>query len=212
VILENTHNRCGGVILSPEYTRQVADLARAHHLKFHLDGARLFNAAVGLGVPVTDLTGPVDSVTFCLSKALCAPVGSVLCGSREFIHAAHRLRKQLGGGMRQAGVLAAAGVVALECMVERLAEDHRRAKRLAEGLQNTRGMHLSFGLPQTNMVFASLDDDVQKNTRDVVEGLKREGVLVGATGSRRFRMVTHYWVSDEAVDATLAAFERILAS
>ncbi len=126
VCLENTHNRCGGVALSPEYTRQVAELARQHNLSLHLDGARLFNAAVAQGVRAKELAGPADSVSICLSKGLSAPVGSVLCGSKEFIQRALRIRKQLGGGMRQAGILAAAGIVALETMVERLADDHRR--------------------------------------------------------------------------------------
>ena len=133
ICLENTHNRCGGVALSPEYTRQVGELARQHDLSLHLDGARLFNAAVVQGVNAKELAGPADSVSICLSKGLSAPVGSVLCGSKEFIQRALRIRKQLGGGMRQAGILAAAGIVALETMVERLAEDHRRAARLAEG-------------------------------------------------------------------------------
>ncbi|HEY9089818.1 MAG TPA: low-specificity L-threonine aldolase, partial [Anaerolineaceae bacterium] len=127
LILENTQNRCGGTVLTPEYTRQAVDLAHAHGLSVHIDGARIFNAAVALGVPVSQVVAGADSVTFCLSKGLCAPVGSVLCGSREFINRTVRIRKQLGGGMRQAGILAAAGIIALEQMVDRLAEDHRRA-------------------------------------------------------------------------------------
>jgi threonine aldolase len=123
IALENTHNRCGGVALSLEYTHSVGELARQHDLQVHLDGARLFNASVALGTSAKNLAEPADSVTFCLSKALCAPVGSVLCGSEEFIRSARRIRKQLGGGMRQAGVLAAAGIIALDEMVDRLAED-----------------------------------------------------------------------------------------
>src|SRR3972149_1687257 len=133
--LENTHNRCNGVPLTVEYTRSVGELAHQNHLALHIDGARIFNAAVALGVPASELVAPADSVTFCLSKGLCAPVGSLLCGSQEFIGKALRARKQLGGGMRQAGVLAAAGIIALEKMVDRLAEDHARAKILADSLR-----------------------------------------------------------------------------
>ena len=131
VILENTHNRCGGVPLSQEYTDQVGDLAHRYGMSLHLDGARIFNAAVAAGVKAASLAEAADSVTFCLSKGLCAPVGSVLCGSMEFIQTARRIRKQVGGGMRQAGILAAAGILALENMVDRLSEDHRRARELA---------------------------------------------------------------------------------
>ncbi len=134
ICLENTHNRCGGAVLDEAYTVSVGELARRHGLKLHLDGARIFNAAAALGTTAARLAAPADSVTFCLSKALCAPVGSVLCGDTEFIHRARRIRKQLGGGMRQAGILAAAGIVALETMVDRLPEDHRRARDLARRL------------------------------------------------------------------------------
>ena len=156
LILENTQNRCGGVILTPGYTQQAGELAHRRGLGLHIDGARIFNAAVGLGVPVTELTDPAESVTFCLSKGLCAPVGSVLVGSKEFIQKAHRLRKQLGGGMRQAGILAAAGIYALEHMVERLADDHRRAKMLAQGLADLPGIQVEIMDPPSNMVFLRL--------------------------------------------------------
>ena len=129
ICLENTHNRCGGAVLTPEYTDEVGALAREHGLKVHLDGARLFNAAISLGVDVRELTRSVDSVSFCLSKGLSAPVGAVLCGDAPFIKEAHRWRKAVGGGMRQCGILAAAGIVALEQMVDRLADDHANARR-----------------------------------------------------------------------------------
>jgi len=129
--LENTQNRCGGAVLTPEYTDSVVQLAHSHDMKVHLDGARIFNAAVALGIPVVELVKEVDSVGFCLSKGLSAPVGSVLCGSKEYIERARKRRKMLGGGMRQAGVIAAAGIVALETMIERLAEDHANARKLA---------------------------------------------------------------------------------
>ncbi len=210
VILENTHNRCGGVALTAEYTRQVAELAHGHGLRLHIDGARIFNAAVALGVPAAELVAPADSVTFCLSKGLSAPVGSVLCGPTEMIDSARRLRKQLGGGMRQAGVLAAAGIVALEEMVDRLAEDHRRAAKLAAGLVKIPGLKLGMGLPQTNMVFADLTEDVPFTAKEVAARLAQFDVRVGAVGERRFRMVTHVWVDDAGIDQTLQAFAKVL--
>jgi threonine aldolase len=211
VALENTHNRCGGVVLSPEYTREVGQLCKDNNLVLHLDGARLFNAAVALGIPARQLAEPADSVTFCLSKALCAPVGSVLCGSQDFIQRAHRIRKQLGGGMRQAGILAAAGIVALETMIDRLAEDHARAKRLAQGLAKIPGIALDPGTPYTNMIFLSLSAEVPSNTKDVVAALEKQGVLVGATGSRRFRLVSHYWIDDAGVEKAIQAFSQVLS-
>jgi len=208
ICLENTHNRCGGVYQTPEYMQKVADFAHSHGLAVHLDGARVFNAAVAQGVKAKALTGPVDSVTFCLSKALCAPVGSVLCGSKEFIKKAHRIRKMLGGGMRQAGILAAAGIVALETMVDRLAEDHARAKRLAEGLKQVPGVHLVGTGPATNMVFLSLDDSVSYSTEEFHDRLEARGVRIGVTGHRQYRLVLHYWIADEAVQKTLRAFHE----
>jgi threonine aldolase len=210
ISLENTHNRCGGVALSVEYTRQVRALADEFGLVLHLDGARLFNAAAALGVSARELAEPADSVTVCLSKGLCAPVGSVLCGSEAFIYRARRIRKQLGGGMRQAGVLAAAGIVALETMVDRLSEDHARARRLALGLSRIPGLKLDEGTPHTNMVYLSLDEAVPLNAEQVVKRLAERGVKVGAVGVRQFRLVTHYWIDDEAVDCTVEAFGQVL--
>jgi threonine aldolase len=193
-----------------EYTRKVGDLAHSHGLRLHLDGARIFNAAVALNVPVSDLAGPADSVTFCLSKALCAPVGSVICGSTEFIGRALRMRKQLGGGMRQAGVLAAAGIVALEQMVDRLADDHRRARQLAAGLAQIPGLQLNIAVPPSNMVFVSLNEKAPFSAAEVVARLYEHKVRVGAVGPRGFRLVTHYWIDDEGVDRALKAFAQVL--
>jgi len=212
LILENTHNRCGGVVLTPEYTREAADLVHARGLSLHLDGARVFNAAAAMGVPAIELTAAVDSVTFCLSKGLCAPVGSVLCGSVDFIHRARRIRKQLGGGMRQAGVLAAAGIVALEQMVDRLPEDHVRAKRLADGLSGLPGIEFPLGKPQTNMLFIGIKEEIPLKTAEIADQLQRFGIKVGITGSRMFRMVVHYWIDDSAVERTIDAFKSVLAA
>jgi threonine aldolase len=210
VALENTQNRCGGVALTVEYTQAAGTLAHRNGLSLHLDGARIFNAAIAQGVAAADLAAPADSVTFCLSKALCAPVGSVLCGSKEFIDRAHRVRKQLGGGMRQAGVLAAAGIVALEKMRDRLAEDHARARRLGECLANIPDLVLDPGTPQTNMIFLSLAEHVPLEASEVAARLAQSGVLVGAIDTRRFRLVTHYWVDDRGVDRAVAAFEQVM--
>ncbi len=210
VALENTHNRCGGVVLSVAYCQAAGELARRNNLLMHLDGARLFNAAVALGAEARELAAPFDSVSICLSKALCAPVGSVVCGSGEFIRRVHRIRKQLGGGMRQAGVLAAAGILALETMVDRLAEDHARAKRLAEGLAKIPGLVVIGGAPHTNMVFVGLDERAPLDGRQVAQRLAERGVKVGAVGPRQFRLVTHYWIDDGGVERTLQAFGEIL--
>jgi threonine aldolase len=210
IALENTHNRCGGTVQSVEYTRQVAEFAHERGLKVHLDGARVFNAAAALGVPVKDLTGLVDSVTFCLSKGLSAPVGSVLCGSKAFIKQAHRARKLLGGGMRQAGVLAAAGIVALEKMAPRLGEDHVRARTLAEGLSENRNLVLDAGTPDTNMVFMNLAESVNMSAGEVAEKMKERNVFIGVAGERRFRLVTHCWIDDAGVERTVKAFDEVL--
>ena len=210
VILENTHNRCGGVAITPEYTRKVGELAQEAGLKLHLDGARIFNAAAVLGVPAAELAAPVDTVTFCLSKGLCAPVGSVLCGSKEFIARVVRIRKQLGGGMRQVGVLAAAGIVALEQMTGRLAEDHLRAARLSEGLAAISGVEVEQKALSTNMVFVRLAEEVPADSAEVEARLKDRGILVGAVGPRRFRLVTHYWIDDAAVERTVEAFSKVI--
>ncbi len=212
ITLENTHNRCGGVPLTVEYTQAVGDLAREHNLWVHMDGARLFNAAAALGVSAQELVAPADSVTFCLSKGLCAPVGSVICGSKEFIVRAHRIRKQLGGGMRQAGVLAAAGIIALETIANRLDEDHTRARHLAEGLSEIPGIALDPGTPYTNMIFCSLKEDVPLDADQVAAFLVERNVRVGIVGSRRFRIVTHYWIGDAEVDQAIAAFKGVLAN
>ena len=211
ITLENTHNRCGGVALKADYMQQAGELARRYNLRLHLDGARLFNAAVALEIDPKDLAGPADSVTFCLSKGLCAPVGSVVCGSRDFIQRAHRIRKQLGGGMRQAGVLAAAGIVALQNMVERLSEDHRRAACLAEGLASIPGVQIDPGSPQTNMVFLNLTEQSPYATaQEVAQKLEPRGVRAGVVGAKRFRLVTHYWIDDAAVDQAIVAFGEVM--
>ncbi|WKZ49938.1 MAG: low-specificity L-threonine aldolase [Anaerolineales bacterium] len=208
VCLENTHNRCGGTCQTPEYFQQVSGFAGRHGLKIHLDGARIFNAAAAQNVDVTAFTQHVDSLTFCLSKGLAAPVGSVVCGTREFIQRVHRQRKLLGGGMRQAGILAAAGIVALETMPGRLGEDHARARALAERLEETPGLIVN--PPATNMIFLSLADFVPLSAKEAAEKMKARGVLVGIVGPRQFRLVTHYEIDDDGVDRAASAFAEVL--
>lgn len=209
VCLENTHNRCGGAVLSPGQIKAVADVAREHNMKVHMDGARIFNAAVALGLPASELTRDVDSVTFCLSKGLSAPVGSVLCGSQEFVSEARRARKILGGGMRQAGIIAAAGIVALEQMVDRMADDHANARRLAEGLAEIPGIVINPETVQTNIVYFDLGTEAI-TVQDLLAGLEREGVRILDTGPSRFRAVTHYGIEREDIETALAAFQRVM--
>ncbi|MGD0574239.1 MAG: low-specificity L-threonine aldolase [Anaerolineales bacterium] len=211
ICLENTHNRCGGVPLTAEYTGQVGELAHARGLALHLDGARIFNAAAALRRRPQDLVAPADSVSFCLSKALCAPVGSVLCGSREFVAKARRIRKQLGGGMRQAGILAAAGIVGLQKMVDRVSQDHENAWALAAGLGQIAGIRLDPGTPYTNMVFFELDPGIRFDAEGVAARLAEKKVRVQVTGPRRFRAVLHYWVGPEQVQRVVRAFEDTLS-
>ncbi len=210
IALENTHNRCGGVVLPPEYLGQVVQLARENHLLVHMDGARIFNAAIKLGVPVEKILEGVDSVTFCLSKGLGAPVGSVLCGSYEFIERARQIRKQLGGGMRQAGILAAAGIVALETMVQRLEEDHKRANLLAEKLKQIPHLNLRANSPQTNMVFADLEQTYSKTNDQIIDELLKLEVLIGPAGTNGFRLVTHVGIQDDDIEIVFNAFNKVI--
>ena len=209
VCIENTQNVCGGVVLGVEYTRAVGQLAKENGLKFHIDGARIFNAAAALGVDVKELVAPADSVMFCLSKGLVAPVGSMLVGSQEFIARAHRLRKMLGGGMRQVGVLAAAGLVSLEKMTVRLKDDHARAKHLYEALKQVSGLRLE-ALPSSNMVYFKLAEHITLTEKQICDAMKERGVLVDWSGLREFRLVTHYWLDDAGVEKTAKAFAEVL--
>ena len=208
VALENTHNACNGSPLSPEYHKAVFDLARTNNLRVHTDGARIFNAAVALGVPAHELTQYTDTISFCLSKGLSAPVGSLLCGPHDFIAEARRQRKMVGGGMRQAGIIAAAGMVALETMIDRLADDHANARRLAEGLAAIPGIELDPARVKTNIVFFDLMGGM--TARQLSERVARDGILIGGAGEHRIRVVTHYGIERADVDATIAAVKRAL--
>jgi threonine aldolase len=206
VCLENTQNICGGVPLTPGYTRQVGELAHQNGLALHIDGARIFNAAVAQDIPVRELVDPADSVMFCLSKGLAAPVGSILAGSQKFIGRARHLRKMVGGGMRQVGVLAAAGIISLEIMTRRLSEDHARARKLAQGLRTIHGLEVDPGSPYTNMIYLNLADDVSRTAQQITGRMKDLGVLVDPENDRRFRLVIHYQIDEGAVEKTILAF------
>ena len=209
ITLENTQNACNGAALAPAYLWSVQELAKKHSIKIHTDGARIFNAAVALGVPVSELARYTDTISFCLSKGLSAPVGSLLCGPRDFIAEARRQRKMVGGGMRQAGVIAAAGIVALETMIDRLAEDHANAKYLAENLADIPGIELDPARVKTNIVYFDLQNGSTAN--DLGSRLMGEGVLVLIAGEKKMRAVTHYGIERADVDAAIGAVKRVLA-
>ena len=210
ICLENTHNSCNGAALPVEYIESVAAVAKRHGLSLHLDGARVFTAAVALGVDVKELTRSVDSVSFCLSKGLSAPVGSAVCGSSDFIAEARRSRKVLGGGMRQAGILASAGIVALEQMVERLKEDHANARRLAEGIAKIEGLSINIAAVQTNILYFDLVSD-KVDVQTFLTRLGEKGIkLLRIGGPRRFRVVTHYGIEAEDINMTLKALREVM--
>jgi threonine aldolase len=209
--LENSHNGCGGSVITAEQTRAAAELARRHGLRVHLDGARIFNAAVALGVDASELAGPVDTVQFCFSKGLAAPVGSILCGDAETIARARKVRKTLGGAMRQAGVIAAAALVAIETMRERLAEDHANARALAEGLAAIPGVRIDPKKIVTNIVQFEIDPawlDAGAFQRSCAEWGLRISRYFGS--SPKLRMVTHNDLTRADVDAALAIASKVL--
>ncbi len=204
ISLENTHNRCGGAVLGPDYIEQVAALAHDRGLLLHLDGARVFNATVALGVDVRELTRHVDSISFCLSKGLSAPVGSVICGTEQFVAEARRIRKALGGGMRQCGIIAAAGIEGLENMTGRLADDHANARRLAEGIAEIEGLAIEPESVQTNIVFFDLVGGAV-SAEQLVKQLDDAGVRILQSGPTRMRAVTHFGIEPEDIGAALVA-------
>jgi len=211
ICLENTQNMCGGVALTVEYTKAVGKIARDHQLKLHLDGARIFNAAAALDVDPAQLVEPVDSIMFCLSKGLGAPVGSILCGDAEFINRARKIRKMLGGGMRQAGLVAAAGLFALKKNIPLLKEDQRRALVLAQGLKDVNGISLMDEIPPSNMVYLNLDPKISLDAVQMKAKLKEKGILGGIEGERQIRLVTHLWITDKDIEDVIEGFKEISA-
>jgi threonine aldolase len=208
--LENTHNRCGGSVLTAEYTAEISGMAHRHGLRVHLDGARIFNAAVALNLDASLLASPADSVSFCLSKGLSAPVGSLLCGSKDCITRARKLRKMVGGGMRQAGVIAAAGIVALETMIARLAEDHINAHRLAMGLSAKEGVTIDASQVATNIVM--FEPPRAFEAPHFIEVMDSRGVKFTYPGGRRVRAVTHRMISQNDIDEALKRIESAISA
>lgn len=211
ILVENSYGMKGGYPLPPSYFADIHSLAAERRLAVHLDGARLFNAAVAQSIDAREITQHVDSVTFCLSKGLCAPVGSLVCGSADFIDQARRVRKSVGGGMRQAGVLAAAGIVALCEMVDRLALDHNHAQIVARGLAQIPGIVVQPEMVKTNMVFFELDDSLPLTAQDITTALQqRANIWLGSSGPRGFRAVTHYWIGRDEVELLLSTLSEIM--
>jgi threonine aldolase len=212
ICIENTHNRYGGTIVTPSQMRGVSEVAKKHGLKFYLDGARIFNAAVALKTDVREFTKHVDNLMFCLSKSLSCPVGSVVVGDQQFIEKARKTRKVLGGGMRQAGIIAAAGIVALEKMIDRLEEDHRNARRLAEGIAKIKGVKVDLKAVQTNMVRFDMSA-LGVSDQLFVQELRESGVLVSVMGKNSIRMVTHRGIEkihiEKAIDAIGSVAEKV---
>jgi threonine aldolase len=211
VVIENTHNRMGGAVLPVAYCDSVGELARRYHLKAHMDGARIFNAAVSLGVHVNEIARSMDSICFCLSKGLACPVGSVLAGTQSFIDEARRYRKMVGGGMRQAGVLAAAGLVALREMIDRLADDHSNARLLAEGLAGIPGIQVDLDSVQSNIVIFDLT--APKWAPEAFHAaMSATGVKFNCVLARQFRLVTHYGIDAGDIELALKSFRQVAAS
>lgn len=204
VVVENTHNRCGGAPIKQSHMAEVSEAAHRRKIPLHLDGARIFNAALALETTPKEIASVADTVQFCLSKGLGCPVGSLICGSREFIARAHRTRKVLGGGMRQAGIIAAAGIVALTSMVDRLAEDHQNARALAQGFGLVAGINVRPVANRTNMVVFDIDGDAEASRR-FASAMKQRGVLISPRDPTSFRAVTHYGISRADIDRAVAA-------
>jgi len=211
ICIENTHNRAGGTVWSPSQTKSVFELAKSHGLNVHLDGARIFNSAIAQNVDVRELTQYVDTLMFCLSKGLSAPVGSMVVGDRKFIERARRYRKMLGGGMRQAGIIAAAGIIAIEKMVDRLRDDHTYAKMLAKGLNQIEGIKIDPSEVQTNIV--AFDVSGLGMTGEAwTAAMNRVGVKAGALEKGRVRMVTHHGIEKEDIEYALTAIEDVASN
>jgi threonine aldolase len=209
LFLENTHNRHGGVVWPLDALRNASAAAHAQGILVHLDGARIFNAAVALGVDVADIAASADTVTFCISKGLACPAGSLFCGTKATVDDARRWRKRLGGGMRQTGVLAAAGLVALDTMVDRLAEDHANARTLAEGLAELPGVSCDLSRVQTNLVYFDL---ASMTAAGFVDACSRRGLLGEASEGQRMRFVTHHGIAADDIQAALQISAEVLSA
>ncbi|MCD6504131.1 low specificity L-threonine aldolase [Candidatus Bathyarchaeota archaeon] len=209
VCIEDTHMMAGGIIVKPEEIKEIRDVTEAHNLKLHMDGARIFNAAVALGVDVKQFTRHVDSVMFCLSKGLSCPIGSIVAGDSEFIEKARRFRLMAGGGMRQAGIIAAPGIIALEKMIGRLREDHENARILAEGLSKIEGIRIDLEKVQTNIVLADISS-LGVETDSFIKALYSRGVRTESLEKGKVRMVTHRGVTREDIEYAIRVFQEVV--
>ncbi|XP_004495577.1 low-specificity L-threonine aldolase 1-like isoform X2 [Cicer arietinum] len=210
ICLENSHANSGGRCLSVEYTDRVGEVAKKHGLKLHIDGARIFNASIALGVPVDRLVKAADSVSVCLSKGLGAPVGSVIVGSKNFITKAKRLRKTLGGGMRQIGILCAASLVALKENVGKLESDHKKTRLLADGLNEIEGLRVNPCSVETNIIFIDIEEGSRTTAEKICKYLEERGILLLQDKSSRLRVVLHFQISSSDVQYTLSCFQQAL--
>ena len=210
ICLENTHNRCFGMPLEINYVNEVADIAKNNDIYVHVDGARIFNAAVATGSTVADLTKNVDTVSFCLSKGLSAPSGSLLCGNKKFIYKARFNRKALGGGMRQAGILAAAGIVAIDNMSSKIIEDHRNAKALADGIAKIDGIIIETEKIKTNIIYFKLDHP-KVNSESLLDIMNKKNIRFFELGPNWFRLVTHSGISKENIDYVISEFDSFFS-
>jgi len=209
ICIENTHNRHGGTIITPIQIKAINEVAQQHNLRFYMDGARIFNAAVALKIDVKEIAKHVDNLMFCLSKSLCCPIGSLLVGTSDFIEKARKIRKGLGGGMRQAGIIAAPGIVALEKMIDRLEEDHRNARRLAKGISKIEGIQIDLNRVQTNIVYYDVSD-LGLSAEMFVMKLKENGILALPTNEKKVRMVTHRGIGTEHIKKSIGIIENLI--
>ena len=210
ISLENTHNMCYGSPVTKDYIDEVATIAKNNNLKLHIDGARIFNATVALNLKLKKLIEHVDSVTFCLSKGLACPIGSVICGSKEFINQARRMRKVLGGGMRQAGIIAAAGLVAFKKMDKQISLDHDNAQKLANGIDTINGLSINGDRVKTNILYFELKSK-NISSQIFLNEMAKKGVLFFEVSPNRYRLVTHYGITESDIICTLEAFQKVLS-
>ena len=210
ICLESTHNRCFGAPLSIEYMNQVSQIAKDNNCKVHLDGARIFNAAVALDVDVQHLVSCVDSVTFCLSKGLSSPVGSIVCGSHDFIKRVRHIRKALGGGMRQAGIIAGFGEIALNQMIEQIKKDHDMASTLSKGLASIDGIKINLDQVYSNIIYFRLDEAKSDLSDQLITIMEERGILFFEVSPNRYRLVTHYGINSDDIEKVLTIFNEII--
>ena len=210
ISLENTHNMCFGSPISKDYIDEVSNIAKENKLKLHVDGARIFNATTALNISLKDMIDNVDSITFCLSKGLACPIGSIICGSKEFIHSARRMRKVLGGGMRQAGIIAAAGLIAINQLESQIQDDNLNAQLLSDGINNINGLNVDCDKVKTNIIYFELKSKTISST-ELLTKMKNSGILFFEVSPNKYRLVTHYGITKSDIKYTLSSFQKVLS-